>query len=95
MCVGSWLEPEGNQPADEDDSGLKEALLGAVQCFTAVLLPAHHAVVGLRAHLRHVCRERGKSIFMWSRITIIQHYSSMCSNGLLDIQHPVAIKDLM
>ncbi len=54
LCVGSRLEPEGNQPADEDDSGLKEALLGAVQRFTAILLPSHHTVVGLRTHLRYV-----------------------------------------
>lgn len=65
LCARSWLEPERNQPADEDDSGLKEALLGAVQRFTAVLLPAHHAVVRLRTHRRHVCRERGKSLFLY------------------------------
>lgn len=64
VCVGSWLQPERNQPADEDDSGLKEALLGTVQCFTGVLLPAHHAVVGLRTHRRHVCKERNK-IFIY------------------------------
>lgn len=64
LCVGSRLEPEGNQPANEDDSGLKETLLGAIQCFTTVLLPAHYAVVGLRSHRRHICRDRGKSLFM-------------------------------
>lgn len=61
LCVGSRLEPERDQPADEDDSGLKEALLGAVQCFTAILLPTHHAVVRLRTHRRHVYSDRGKS----------------------------------
>lgn len=95
LCVGSWLKPKRNQPADEDDSGLKEALLGAVQCFTAILLPAHHTVVGLRTHRRHVCRERGKSVFMWSRVTIIQHYCPFCSNGLLDLQYSVAMKNRM
>lgn len=58
LCVGSRLEPEGDQPADEDDSGLKEALLGTVQRFAAILLPAHHAVVGLRTHRGHICRDR-------------------------------------
>jgi len=60
LRVGPWLQPEGNQPADEDDSGLEEALLGAVHGFTAVLLPADHAVVGLGTHRGHVCRGEGK-----------------------------------
>lgn len=58
LCVGPWLEPEGHQPADEDDSGLEEALLGTVQRFAAVLLPAHHAVVGLRTHRGHIYGDR-------------------------------------
>lgn len=57
LCVGPRLQPEGNQPTYEDDPGLEETLLGAVQCFTAVLLPANHAVVGLGTHWRHVYRE--------------------------------------
>lgn len=64
LCVGSWLQPERNQPADEDDSGLKEALFGAVQCFTSILLPAHHTVVWLRTHWRHIYTER-EYLFMW------------------------------
>ena len=70
VYVGSWLQPEGNEPAYEDDSGLKEALLSAVQCFTTVLLPANHTVVGLRAHWRHVYGERGKSLFLWYTFAI-------------------------
>lgn len=59
MClgVGSRLEPEGDQPADEDDPSLKEALLGAVQRFTTVLLPAHYAVVRFGTHGRHICTD--------------------------------------
>ena len=68
LCVGSWLQPKGNQPAYEDDSGLKETLLGAVKGLTTVLLPAYHTVVRLRTHRRHVYRERGKSLLMWCRI---------------------------
>lgn len=59
LRVGSWLQPERNQPADEDDSGLKEALFGAVQCFATILLPAHHSVVRLRTHWRNIYTERG------------------------------------
>lgn len=58
LCVGSRFEPEGDQPADEDDSSLKEALLGAVQCFATILLPAHHTVVRFRTHWRHICADR-------------------------------------
>lgn len=54
LCVGSWLEPEGNQPADKDNSSLKETFLSAVQRFATVLLSAHNTVVRLRTHRRHI-----------------------------------------
>lgn len=54
MCVGSWLEPEGNQPADKDNSSLKETFLSAIQRFAAVLLSAYNTVVRLRTHRRHI-----------------------------------------
>lgn len=54
LGVGSWFEPERYEPANKNDSSLKETLLGAVQYFTAILLPAHHTVVRLRTHRRHI-----------------------------------------
>lgn len=64
MClsVGSRLKPERNQPADEDDPSLKEALLGTEQWFTTILLPSQHAIVRLGAHWRHVCMMKGNYI---------------------------------
>lgn len=75
LCVGSWLQPERNQPADEDDSCLKEALLGAIHCFTAILLPADHAVVRLRTHWRHIY---GKAIFNHVVTTLINTIYYLC-----------------
>ena len=55
LGVGAGLQPEGYQPADEDDPRLQEALLGTVEWLAAgVRLPAHHAVVGLGPHGGHV-----------------------------------------
>ena len=53
LGIGARLQPEGDQPADEDDPCLQEALLGAVE-WLRVGLPAHHAVVGLGPHGRHI-----------------------------------------
>jgi len=53
--IGPRLQPEGHQPADEDDARLQEALLGAVERLAGgVGLPPHHAVVGLGPHGGHV-----------------------------------------
>lgn len=82
LCVGSWFEPEGDQPADEDDSSLKEALLGAVQCFATILLPAHHTVVRLRTHRRHICTDRWK----YNVVTLKLHW---WHDGVWWLQPPV------
>lgn len=85
LCDGSQLKPEGHQPADEDDSGLKEALLGAVQCFTTILLPTHHTVVGLRTHRRYIYRDKAKSFI--HAVTLIEHYFAMPFSELMDLDH--------
>lgn len=62
LGVGPRFEPEGDQPADEDDPSLKEALFGAVQRLATILLPAHDAVVRFRAHGGYICADGGKTL---------------------------------
>lgn len=61
LGVGPRFQPERDQPADEDDPSLKEALFGAVHRLTTVLLPAHYAVVGFRTHGGHICTMAGNN----------------------------------
>lgn len=75
LCVWSRLQPEGNQPTDKDDSGLKETLFGAELSFTGILLSAHHAVVRFRTHRRDICGEKDGhfSFFMLDIQTNYRH----------------------
>lgn len=68
LGVGPRFEPEGDQPADEDDPSLKEALFGAVQRLTTVLLPAHDAVVRFRTHGWHICTDGDKPLAQFSTL---------------------------
>lgn len=54
--VGAWLQPEGHQPADEDNAGVEEALLGTVHCVVGLCVSLHHTVVRLWSHRRNLWR---------------------------------------
>lgn len=56
--VGFGFQPEGDEPADEDDPCVQEALLGAVQSLVSVGVPLNDHVTRLGPHLGNVCRFR-------------------------------------
>lgn len=54
--VGFGFEPEGDEPADEDDSCVQEALFSAVQSLVSVRVPFHNHITRLRPHRGNVCK---------------------------------------